>query len=756
MRTRTCKALAGVLLAIFGSSGRAFARASEAELIGVLASPRPAVEVDIVARVQLPEAVEATRDPSSWPGLLRGATHLTVDQDEFVIPIDSAGLAHVELRAAGRTLFEIPSLLAVGRRSIPNLGLPPARTISVRNIPPAIRASGSPVLVRVVPVSVASPCDARWIPADQSFSLEAAPVLNIEGAREGVSVSLFHPLFGERRLEEGTDASSWSGGSTTSVEITVVDPDLRPVPRAAVFFGAARFLLGETTESGKLTLAAPGGRWDVEIRARTGERGHFSHRVTPETGTATLTLPALSVLGGRVVDTNGQGVNGAVVWVADEPILQARTGSDGRFELHGPTLESLTLCAAAPWHVEAAVVVDATREDRGDGLVLVVDAAPPPAESGGGTIRGQVVDSELHGVPGASVFVIEKGADVGLRLLAGRVALATASAETDEAGFFEIDAVAAPGAYELVVRAAGLASRLIEVPELFDAPDAVDAGTIVLDPGRRLLVEVVDRWGEPIEGAHGSVAARLEGGRAHRTVQLRGVSATSDASGVLELDGLPSQVELELRVERPGFRPVSRSLASAAPEQRIRVRLSRALTVSGAVWNPEGLPVEGARVLVLDGSQASATEGSDRPIGPIPTVLSDAAGRFELDDLDCSPLEVRVAAPGYYIGKQRIDPIDCDDTATLGFELQESRRFQGYVRGPSGFPIHGAEVLLQGASARTDANGYFSMYFPQPGWNPLRIVASGFKALESIVVPLDGEEVVHHLVLEVDDSEDPG
>jgi len=177
--------------------------------------------------------------------------------------------------------------------------------------------------------------------------------------------------------------------------------------------------------------------------------------------------------------------------------------------------------------------------------------------------------------------------------------------------------------------------------------------------------------------------------------------------------------------------------------------------VSGAVWNPEGLPVEGARVLALDDSRASASEGSDRPSGPIPSALSDAAGRFELADLECSVLEVRVAAPGYYVGKQRIDPIDCDDTVTLRFQLQESRRFQGYVRGPSGSPIQGAEVLLQGASARTDASGHFSMYFPQPGSNPVRVLASGFRVLESIVVPLDGEEVVHQLVLEVDDSEDP-
>ena len=110
-------------------------------------------------------------------------------------------------------------------------------------------------------------------------------------------------------------------------------------------------------------------------------------------------------------------------------------------------------------------------------------------------------------------------------------------------------------------------------------------------------------------------------------------TATSDAAGEFELEGVPAGVHA-IRVTASGFVPYE-VFSPADSSRDLVVTLARGCRVGGVVRDTEGVPVAAARVW-------SSTPESGRSPDP---VRCDGDGRFELDGLEPGPMRLFAVDP---------------------------------------------------------------------------------------------------------------
>ena len=260
-----------------------------------------------------------------------------------------------------------------------------------------------------------------------------------------------------------------------------------------------------------------------------------------------------------------------------------------------------------------------------------------------GSVAGVVRDAKTRAaIPGARVRVVappEAAPVPGGRVPAGEV-------QSDAQGRFRVDGVAPGDGLRIVARALGRAA-VVAGPVTVLGGRIADAGDVLLWPGSRLDVTVVDAAGKGF--ANATVDARSSRRPApdpgDPVSAVVGSEGRTDSQGRVTLADLPDG-DLQLRVAAPGAVETS-ILAPDVPvggTRTVRVVLARTGTLRGRLLMPDGPPPPVEVVALVRGRAL------------VRRATPDAAFQFTIPDLppEATDLEVRGtgAAAGLVYGRR--------------------------------------------------------------------------------------------------------
>ncbi len=232
------------------------------------------------------------------------------------------------------------------------------------------------------------------------------------------------------------------------------------------------------------------------------------------------------------------------------------------------------------------------------------------------------------------------------------------------------------------------------------------------------LVSVVDEHGEPVEGARVGFAARP--------------SFPTDGEGAVELDLPdfdPADAERTLELAAEGYMTLRRNvLLEAGPEVDLGTFvLVRGGSVRGSVLDPDGNPVPGASVIVVEPRQAiwSGVETLASSKTTAQVAHTDARGDFAFDALPAGVVRLWAGAPG--LRDNSSEPLviaagRVEDGVVIRLEPAPTElEIAGRVRMPAGVPVDGVNVWYSYAAdegrrtrtARIDELGRFRIQLEQ-------------------------------------------
>lgn len=448
---------------------------------------------------------------------------------------------------------------------------------------------------------------------------------------------------------------------------------------------------------------------------------------------ATAAREPQRTLTGRVVDTRGEGIAGAIVWIEDREWEVVETDDAGRYRLHTtPTADRLLVRVAALGFLPARSPSRSDGEGMtGKGPIFVLSAAAQ--------LVGRVVDEEDDALSARVEISPESPTTAGAK---GYVPPYPA-VFSGLGGRFT--ALVAPGEeYRLEVSSPGHLGAT-----------AIAAASPGPHPGEevlfRLATQVVvtgvaeDRAGNPVANAKISLLPRSEEERlpellAGRPVVVRRYpEVTTDRRGRFELDGLRAG-DYVLVARASGFAPYTRlEMLSAARGGELvlpAVVLQPAASLQGRVVDQEGEAVEGAEVRV----SLVTSAGRAMTSRPEPT-RTDRSGRFIVDDLAASQ-QILLTVRGEGFLPESVGPFAVSDEREVEVVLEVGSSIEGSVHDARGRPIGGAtvRVSLAGGTAesqslrgrslrgdhpesRTDSEGAFALDAVEPGRLLLRVTA---------------------------------
>lgn len=438
-----------------------------------------------------------------------------------------------------------------------------------------------------------------------------------------------------------------------------------------------------------------------------------------------LMLVAAITLRGRVVDSDGKPIAGAVFEVssragpelrADFAIDPARTtsASDGTFELTGLPPGDWTVTATAAGYRPATCDTGVLAEGAvREGLLLTLPS--------GLSIRGRVTWPD--GKPAASAAIEWRPLNRDALFVFGEL-LGESESEvwTADDGTFEIPALD-DGAYEIEARA------VRDVPSSESgAPDSVfaqwrasrtdvRAGTsdlvLALRPPASISGRVVDDLGQPIRsfrirallshGAIGGGRATIEAEQSFDTPDGRFVlSAVPEGEVNLEVESVGATQSMSTPVQVPG---------DGAP---VEVRLLRNARIVGAVVDPHGVVVRQATIELRD-ELGNDAEPRDHDAA----VQSDELGRFELQ---MSPDVVLLYARAEAWAESAVERLVLapGETHEVVLRVLTGGKIEGELLGADGRPeahrgVRVSRRFGRSLLVKTDAAGRFEVASLGPG-----------------------------------------
>ncbi len=538
-------------------------------------------------------------------------------------------------------------------------------------------AGGAPLAG--VLVTVLGGSDSATTGADGQFTVPVPPVsTSLVLAKAGYGTIRTDPF----TVDSGTtaDLGAFSLGAGGVLSGVVVDAGTGiPLPGTLVAIQPPLVSI-VTDAAGAFSFELAPGDYTLDLSREgwvAGTAGPFLVEVGVPTDTGSLPLVEQGTITGTVARAaDGTPVVGAAVRLVGSP-GSVSTDAAGRFSVKtAPGAATIAISAPplAPALAGPVTVVSAQAVDVG--TISLVAA---------GTITGTVVAAD-YGYPVSSAVVTVAG---------------TASeALTNYAGAFTL--YVAPGSASVTATKAGWSTATVG-PFTVVAGSSVATGAIPLTRWGVVTGRVLaDDDESPIEG----VAVTLSGG---------GGTGTTDSDGVYSISCPPATYTATF--SRSGFETVESPEFTTWSGVTLTIwetYLRRSATASGLVTNSsDGLPLEGVRVAVFDGTDWTTTGPDGRFTVPVP------------------PTSTRLVLSKAGFGTVRTDAftVEPGEDADVGtFSLGPGGVLRGVVvDSADGSPLAGVVVSLQPPldSGVTDATGVFSFELA-PGEYSLELRKEGF------------------------------
>ncbi len=590
----------------------------------------------------------------------------------------------------------------------------------------------------------------------------------------GVSVALgeedtlkLHVLAADgRRIEKYVQAADWP--SDGPLEITL---EPRPLysgrlvdaERQNGIGGAFVWLAGRPVDF--VRSDATGG---YEIEIESGSRGwlwgaapgylNSAAQLGSEGSGPAIELRPTIQLSGVVIDEAGNPISGAEVgasvdmaaggrrtWEASAWLTPAVTDPAGRFTLSRLDAGVAYMVRAAhPGFAPTELPLANPRTEARNGLELVLEA--------GRTLVGSVVDQGGLSIAGARVEVKKTVNPNNVRRYMLERSLGSKepiASFTDEEGRFAVSDLPA-GLFEVEISASGHASEELGILEITETTAELDVGEVALGPGFTIEGRVTDRNGSPLEGAKVFASDGVQNAR----IFVSRIESESPPAMVTDVNGFFSVVDraegdkVDLRVEMTGYAENTVRGVTAPTYQPVSIELERASTVRGVVVDAGGAGIADAVVSV----QVTRTMGLASSSMSNARASSDGDGRFVIENVNPGELELQVRAEGYV--QARIDSLTVEpgrDLDGVRAVLERGATVSGRIRGPSGRPVSGAQVLsMEGRSgfrqtfhgaATSDGEGRYRLDGIPPGSRAITVNHDNHKQMNRTIEVEPGDNV---------------
>ena len=253
---------------------------------------------------------------------------------------------------------------------------------------------------------------------------------------------------------------------------------------------------------------------------------------------------------------------------------------------------------------------------------------------------------------------------------------------------------------------------------------------LVLEREATITGLVVDLDGEPVSEftVHGTLLG--SGAMMGIGADRRAWQASEEGDGTFVADRL-RRGEWELLVKAEGFGTSEKQTTTvplAEETAPLRFQLHPAARITGIVLGTTGEPISGARVEL---EQDLASRMNSAGTGELPTAVSDADGKFELDGMDAGPASLFASHEGFASSTPM--PVDAMAGAVVEdvvLTLRVGGTLTGEVMGDDGEPAVGLMVMVQRVPnygtqhmLTSDADGAFEQEHLEPGkW---QVIAMG-------------------------------
>jgi len=408
-----------------------------------------------------------------------------------------------------------------------------------------------------------------------------------------------------------------------------------------------------------------------------------AHQLGDSAAPIRLTLRRGTIAAGRVVDEQGQpvvGVELALVAAEQDPTprpgleFSAMSDAKGSFRIPNVSAGRFDLRASRPGFTSANLSGILIPENEANSDIGEITLLP------GAAIDGIVVDERDKPVQGAEVNLTPAGFD---------------HAPGDERFLFRDPVRTGPdGRFRILDLRPGLRIGVQATHPDLAAAELTGVGVPTAEPVRLRLTRprslegrVRDRQGEPVAGARlyvSDMAGAPMGGGWER----RPSHATTDAEGSFVLSGLrPGKAYVTAMAS--GYRTRSEQAAEVPEEGQappLEIILEPGTFLEGFVRDGRGNPLPEVRVLAQGRPEHGFTKFAQ----------TDAAGRYEVGDMEPGPVQVQAtlrgggpsanAAVEIRPGRNRLD-----------LKLSEGIEVSGRIVDSQGAPIPGASLHLRPA-----------------------------------------------------------
>ncbi len=469
-----------------------------------------------------------------------------------------------------------------------------------------------------------------------------------------------------------------------------------PVPGALVAAWGANGARWERRSNSKGILQIPEPeRW--VIRALVAHRDHLLWRGVPSD---VVTLSSGISVKGKVIDSGGNGVGGAQLFVDEMPY--GKTRDDGSFTLQhlSPSWEKILVRHGDEYGV-------GSRHGSFASISL----------QHGARVSGWVRDSEGRPVVGAIVRVYNT--EWGITDASGRYSIHAAVPAKETIALDPTGTLASDSAPVTLKAGQSVERNFVAKPRplvsgiVKTAAGAPAAGAVVSAP------DSPNEWGE--------TPSRFT------TIDRRTITG---ADGRFRLRCNPDEDEISLRAVGLGTTSAEAGSIKLPVTKEVVLTLPAGVEVRGRVVDEAGQPVAGASVTPTFAEATSAPVVSE----PFRWAITDSAGEFH-GLIEAGRHGLLVTHRGHLENRSMFKV--AAPMKPLTVRLDQAFRLAGRVVNGKGVPLAHVMVGIVGLSdyAETDGNGVFTLQVPKGTW-AVGYGRAGLEGTKSVTAPASGIELV--------------